>query len=55
MGIPRELSNNRKDSNFLFTSNNIIGPGDYDAKDSLTKSKSPVISFSVTGTKSNQQ
>jgi len=55
MGIPRELSNNRNASNFLFTSDSNIGPGDYEVKDKMTKSNAPSISFSVQGTKSNHQ
>jgi len=61
MGIPREISHLRSNANFLFSSDNQVGPGDYDVKNQMTQKSSPKIGFSpmiqsVQGTfKSNEK
>ena len=45
MGIPREIAQLADRSNFLFSSNNPKGPGDYSPETSQVKTTVPAISF----------
>ena len=49
MGIPREVILARNDSNFLFLSENKMGPGDYNPAKAI--SKSPSCRFGSDNTK----
>ena len=45
MGIPREVAQLNQQQNFLFNSNNHLGPGDYQPAIETVLKKSPVVGF----------
>jgi hypothetical protein len=45
MGIPREIAHQNFGSNFLFSSNTKVGPGDYNPDTSIIEKRAPAISF----------
>ena len=45
MGIPREVAQLNQNENFLFNTNNILGPGDYQPMTEISTKKSPVVGF----------
>ena len=45
MGIPREVARNDQNQNFLWTSANPLGPGDYQPDTQTTMPRSPAASF----------
>lgn len=45
MGIPREVAHQNMASNFLFSSNSKIGPGDYNPDSSVIQKKAPAVTF----------
>lgn len=49
MGIPREVARLDQQSNFLYTSSNPLGPGEYQPDASLISKQAPAASFGRLG------